>query len=359
MASALLSAGALPVFDNAGLVWALNYALTDWKFAAAKNARAFDAWDAKNRHLERGLPKDHLDGRSEVLGGPTKGLDEENPDNPNNRFWAVLREAYGGEEIGGFKGKQKYGAVNVIKRLYPRVWMQKTLGVRPPRFESIQDIAHAIDREETDAPLGNEPTYYAILCMDGDDLGQWVSGAKTPRILEVLAGSAADEQSPKSYFKKHWQPAKAGGTQADVVRRPLTPGFHAALSEILSNFSLYCVAQVVEGNFDPDEKRFKGGFDGQLLYSGGDDALAFVPADKALDCAFALQCAFRGEVPPEAPRRVREVLEGLFEFPAPGFVCCKEHASTQEHHRPNWPLMVMGPEATALRELLSEMYGEF
>src|SRR5207245_11410812 len=26
---------------------------------------------------------------------------------------------------------------------------------------------------------------------------------------------------------------------------------------------------------------------------------------------------------------------------------CKEHASPEEHHRPNWPLMVMRPEATA------------
>src|SRR5207247_8209215 len=111
--------------------------------------------------------------------------------------------------------------------------MGKTPGVRPPRFESVQDIANAIDREETDAPVEKEPTYYAIVRMDGDDLGQWVSGAKTPRLLNVLAGSEADEKSPKGYFKKHWQSAKAGGLQAAAVRRPLTPGFHAALSEAL------------------------------------------------------------------------------------------------------------------------------
>jgi CRISPR/Cas system-associated protein Cas10 (large subunit of type III CRISPR-Cas system) len=173
--------------------------------------------------------------------------------------------------------------------------------------------------------------------MDGDDLGQWVSGAKTPPLLKVLAGAEADENSPKGYFKKHWQPAKAGGLRADAVHRPLTPGFHAALSEALGNFSLYCAAQVV------------GQFDGQLLYSGGDDVLAMVQAEKALDCAFALQCAFRGELPADAPHGVRLVLEDLFEFypDSPGFIRCKHSAGKQEHLRPSWPLMVMGPCATA------------
>lgn len=339
-----LPSGGLPVFDNGGLVWALNYALTDWKFAAAKNARAFDAWDATNRQLERGVTKDHLDGRSEVLGGPAKGLDEANPDNPNNRFWAVLREAYGGEERGGFKGKQKYGAVNVIKRLYPEVWMKNALDCEAPRFESVIDIA--IAHEEGEPGRENEPTYYAVLCMDGDDLGQWVNGTQTSPLLNVLAGTGADEKSPNGYFKKHWRSVKAGGIQADAVRRPLTPGFHAALSEALGNFSLYCAGQVVKA------------FNGQLLYSGGDDVLAMLPAETALECAQALQLTFRG-LDPEKPeanasRYVQHVLkwkrdnpEGLFEFPADGFVTCKQAAGEGEHLRPNWPLMVMGPQATA------------
>jgi len=334
-----LPAGSPPVFDNAGLVWALNYALTDWKFAAAKNARAFTNWNSSKPPLERGVQKDNLDGRNEVLGGPTKDLDAKNTENPNDRFWDALRKAYGGEERGGFKGKQKYGALNVIKRLYPGVWMEKALGVRPPGFKSVQRIADAIDREETDVPDDKEPTYYAVLYMDGDDLGQWVSGARTPILFNVLAGTEADEASPKGYFKKHWRPAKAGGLQADAVHRPLTPGFHAALSEALGNFSLYCARQVVEA------------FQGQLLYSGGDEVLAMLPADRALECAQALQLTFRG-VDPEKPeanasRGVQRAMQGLFEFHATGFITCKQATGGGEHLRPNWPLMVMGEEATA------------
>ena len=344
-----LPAGTLPVFDNPGLVWALNYALADWKFSAAKNARSFESWDGKNSHLKRCVPKDHLDGRNEVIGGPTKGLDEGHPDNPNHRFWAALRDAYGGEERGGFKGSQKYGAVNVIKRLYPRVWMEQALKVSPPRFDSVSriaGIANAIDREENETPADKEPVYYAILCMDGDDLGQWVGGAKTPALMKVLAGTEGDERSPKGYFKKYWQPHKAGGVQAEQVRRPLTPGFHAALSEALGNFSLYCAGQVVEA------------FEGQLLYAGGDDVRAMLPAENALDCAQALQLVFRGLDPEDAKAsaslKVQTILKwkpenrgGLFEFPAGGFVVCKQHSGRAEHLRPNWPLMVMGPQATA------------
>ncbi|MBI4657929.1 MAG: type III-B CRISPR-associated protein Cas10/Cmr2 [Verrucomicrobia bacterium] len=334
-----LALGAMPVFDNAGLVWALNYALTDWKFAAAKNARAFATWDGANRQLERGVPKDHLDGRSEVLGGPTQGLAEDNPDNPNNRFWAVLREAYGGEERGKFKGKQKYGALNVIKRL-SNLWMMKILKCMPPEFESVIDVA--IAREEGEAAKEKEPTYYAVLAMDGDDMGQWVSGVKAPPLLTSLAGDESDEKSPKGYFKKYWDTSNSAGLPPfKSVRRVLTPGFHVALSEALSNFGLYCVKSIVEH----DE------FHGRLLFSGGDDVLAMLPAETALDCAQALTLAFRGdkkaiESLPE-DNRVRRVLLNLFEFPTPGFVCCQEHASSEEHHRPNWPLMVMGPESTA------------
>jgi hypothetical protein len=38
-------------------------------------------------------------------------------------------------------------------------------------------------------------------------------------------------------------------------------------------------------------------YSGRLIYAGGDDVLALLPADAALDCATALRKAFRGEAP--------------------------------------------------------------
>lgn len=303
-----------PVIDNPGFAWALHCATAEWKFAAVKNARSFDQWSG-----DQGVEKDHLDGRNEVLGGAE-----------HDAFWAAMRsEAWGeGTPSNLFKGSQEYGALTTIKRLYPFVWLTKSdaLDSDAPRFESVQDIANAIDSEE------ESNKYYAILCLDGDDMGQWVGGTKTPLLKEVLSGSENDPDTPLGYFNEHW------GKGWDQARVPTTPSFHAALSESLSNFSLYCARQIVEA------------FGGQLIYAGGDDVLAMLPAERAVDCADALQIVFRGIDPSRSgrsPLLVQKTLSEFFEFPAEGFIRCLKGTGIGEHCRPNWPLMVPGPKATA------------
>lgn len=309
-----LEAGEKPVIENPGFVWALHYAATEWRFAAVKNAREFMPWGS-----HQGVEKDHLDGRNEVLGGVR-----------HDAFWEAMRGAQWSDRTPGqiFKGKQEYGALTTIKRLFPYVWMRQALDSPPPGFESVQDIAEAIESENERDDL---PKYYAILAMDGDDMGKWVSGTKTPPWKDVLSGREDDPKSPLGYFKDKW------GTGWEDVRVPLTPSFHAALSEALGNFSLYCARQIVEA------------FDGQLIYAGGDDVLAMLPAPQAVNCAIALQTVFRGlnPVTTGAPIVVQEKLSTLFGFPAPGFILCKQGAGKGDHCRPNWPLMVMGPKSTA------------
>ncbi|HPY31641.1 MAG TPA: type III-B CRISPR-associated protein Cas10/Cmr2 [Verrucomicrobiota bacterium] len=322
---------------NDAFAWSLHYATTDWKFAATKNARGFASWPVL-RPDEKSPPKDHLNGRDEVLGGDIKG------------FWDALRVACGGADKGDFKGRQLYGAISVVKRLWPRAYLSEKLQWKQwkPDFESVQDIA-VIERD-LDALPGESLRscgYYAVLCMDGDDMGQWVGGIKTPLLKKVLAGKAWDYFKNGKAGKGGWKPLGGEGEadlppKAEAVRRPLSPSFHAALSEAISNFGLYCAGQIVEK------------FSGQMLFAGGDDVLAMLPAAKALECAFALQCAFQGYLPDDAPCSVRTALQwspdnpsGLFEFPAYGFVTCKHGAGKSERLRPNWPLMVPGREATA------------
>lgn len=319
-----LPEGELPFIKNKGFYWALHYAATEWRFSAVKNARATAAWAplTKLNDPERKVEKDHLDGRSEVLGGEG-----------HNAFWRAMREATWGDDDTSkgatlFKGSQEYGALTTIKRLYPHVWMKQALDTQVPRFESVQDIAEGI---EADSELPNGPKYYAILAMDGDSMGEWVSGSRTPPWKHILSGDAEDEKTPLGYFATHW------GKGWEEVRSPLTPSFHASLSEALGNFSLYCAGQIVKA------------FDGQLIYAGGDDVLAMLPAAKAVDCAIALQLVFRGKNPAtnSAPQSVQEAIAPLFDFPAEGFIQCKQGIGKGDHCRPNWPLMVMGPKATA------------
>ena len=306
--------------SNAGFAWALHFAATDWKFAACKNAREFAPWQPAGQMDSDGVPKDHLDGKNEVLGGAE-----------HERFWEVLRQKCPRQ----FKGSQLYGAMSVIKRLWPDQYLKEALDLdrAKPVFQPVNVIAQIDDA--IDAQGDEAETYYAVIAMDGDDMGQWVSGVKAAPLVNSLAEKA------QTYFRTHWPKGAEGLPSADEVPRPLSPGYHAALSEALANFSLYCTRPIIEE------------FGGQLIYAGGDDVLAMVPASTALDCAQALQLAFRGIRPEDndahAAASVKRVLNHLFDYSrhTDGFLTLRRDVGRAEHLKPNWPLMVMGPLATA------------
>ncbi|MCX8108819.1 MAG: type III-B CRISPR-associated protein Cas10/Cmr2 [Verrucomicrobiae bacterium] len=334
--------------SNSAFAWALHFAMTEWKLHAHKKARAFRQWAEPTTWQNRRVPKDHLDGKNEVLGGAD-----------HERFWTILRNhPLLGEKTTDhpdaerhFTGAQCYGALSVVKRLWLRTYLSArkdsnsgffdfdAASEARKNFRSVVEISSGRsdpifhgESDEVIEKLKPEESYYAVLVMDGDDMGQWLSGAKAAPLINSLANEAAD------YFKKHWPNKNGGLPAADKVTRPISPGYHAALADALSTFSLYCAGPIVRA------------FGGQLIYCGGDDLLALLPARTAIECAHALQLAFRG-IDPQSPDAhasptVKKVLLGLFEFPAPGFVLCKTDAGSKSSLKPNWPLLVMGPLAT-------------
>jgi CRISPR-associated protein Cmr2 len=114
------------------------------------------------------------------------------------------------------------------------------------------------------------PAYYAVLMLDGADMGRWLRGEKSPRVSEIL------HPQLNEYFQK--LPAAAAGLNA---RRPVGPALHGAISEALANFALHFVPEIV------DRHR------GSLIYAGGDDVLALLPTKAALGCAAELSDTFR------------------------------------------------------------------
>jgi CRISPR-associated protein Cmr2 len=206
-------------------------------------------------------------------------------------------------------------AISLVKRFSSRVFFKKRLGLKStPDFEDTATIAARIwlkmagidpnayepwngqwlhwpkrDLELDDAapePLwkkivalrgtGNGkapvPTYYAILMLDGDHMGRWLSGEKAPRIREIIHPKMA------AYFD-------ALGQEASAVleeKRPVGPAMHAAISQALANFAIHAVPEIVSRH------------QGTLIYSGGDDVLALLPLDTALTCAREIQAAFQG-----------------------------------------------------------------
>ncbi|MCY4674689.1 MAG: type III-B CRISPR-associated protein Cas10/Cmr2 [Bacteroidetes bacterium] len=117
---------------------------------------------------------------------------------------------------------------------------------------------------------GSPPSYYAILAMDADDMGLWLKGEKAPYVKEII------HPKLREYFKQR----NAEGLEA---KRPVGPALHGAISEALNNFASFSAPSIVEDHC------------GTLIYSGGDDVLALLPARSAIRCALALRKAFCGQ----------------------------------------------------------------
>lgn len=222
--------------------WGANFAEVSLRLAARRNTRDFAAFTTDDH--QDGTPKDMLTGKEEVIG--------------DEAFWRKKQDLFKENE-------GPYGALNIIKRLWCSPddgYLVKALGIPVSRFRSFLHF-------DSTPELAGKDGYFAILAMDGDEMGKWISGEKTPGFLEQL------RENTRAYFER------LGVTPE--LRRQVTPGYHLQFSEALANFASKLAGGIVE----------KHG--GCLIYAGGDDVLAALPAKNALDCAETLRNAFCGE----------------------------------------------------------------
>ena len=228
-----------------GLFWSLHMELLEAKLAARRNTRSFAAWHGAS------APKDSLTGKEECIG--------------DESFYKALRE--NAETKSFFPSAHVYGAPMLVKRL----WCAPELGISylPDRIEvkdrRVSEGLHGISPDDLSA--ASDDPYVSVLAMDGDEMGKWLSGEKL--------GSLAERLSPKARAFIEGLP---GGTD---LPRLLTPSFHQQFSEALSAFALHEAGRVVKTH------------GGDLIYAGGDDVLALLPAKRAAECAKALRDAFR------------------------------------------------------------------
>lgn len=232
--------------NNEGVFWSAHYALLNAKLAARRNTRDFSQTASASN--QESVAKDSLSGKEECIG------DED--------FWDRLTET---SLFNKAKG-HRYGAMNLIKRLWCAVGeipylpfalgLDKGVVATALSFDSVERVAHA-DKADT---------YVAVLALDGDHMGKWASGENLLGLRTHLA--------PKS--REYLDTCRDS-----EVPRLLTPSYHLQFSEALSAFSINKARSLVESFF------------GELIYSGGDDVLAIVPAKKAIACAQAIRKAFR------------------------------------------------------------------
>lgn len=297
--------------------WVANYELICHRFDARRQTRDFTAWTSQSNFRLRN--KDAFSGREDSFGGVWNQTEK-------NWFkWASedkkLRTL--------FRSEEPLGAANLIKRVWHRAYLKVVHRLRQSdaalAFESVPAVAaaewrvkalaaaqepasaHAIlafehhldcarrylpfrldaHRKQRDlsglegsifhesvwrkqlkdhpagadelrkglaalrdlqksTKLGSPSSYYAVMAMDGDSMGKWIGGEMT--------GQASKE-------------------------------FHLLFSEALSTFGVGEARRIVE------QAHY-----GSLIYSGGDDVLAMLPAERVISCAKALSEAFQAAV---------------------------------------------------------------
>jgi hypothetical protein len=288
--------------NNIGTAWPLLVALNAWSLDATRKTHPFPAWldatpNASPQSAATHNTKDVLNGREEMItGGNAQNLNDD-----------LTRDAcpffkHEGDEV---------GATTLIKRLWHHAYL-----CRHPRWKGVFDsaafsmpntrsIANSnpwandsddnLDNADPDASGGK---YFAILAFDGDNIGRWVSGEKLPPLKTQLADYTENDvrKGALAYFESipAFKPLLDGP-------RPLNPACHLQFSESLSNFALLAVPRIIAVH------------DGRLLYAGGDDVLAMLPATTVLDCADDLQRAFRG-ISPYKDCGIRQIAPGFLGF---------------------------------------------
>jgi CRISPR-associated protein Cmr2 len=282
-------AGPKEKLNNLGLGWSVILALNSWQLDAVRQTRAFPAANIGGWQVGTFSNKDALTGREEAVAGGDQ--------------WFAACQHLGEFWPKRFKKPHWLGAPTLIKRMWDIAYLKPEWGLPVQKSPNTRGIAahdpfasdERFNDEEQSDDVENQPPsekYFAVLAFDGDEIGKWISGEKTPPFATQLADYTDHEgnvrQGALEYFQRDSDPDGKGTLKkrfADFVKsqRPLSPSYHLQFSEALSNFALLCARPIVEA------------FDGRLIYAGGDDVVALLPADTALACARALRMAFQGD----------------------------------------------------------------
>jgi len=134
---------------------------------------------------------------------------------------------------------------------------------------AAEDALQALRREARPA---RPSAFYAILIADGDRMGRWVSGDQHHVTMGALLNPALRADLER----------RAGWGEVLAERRLFSASAHAALGSILRDFGRWSVPRAVEEDAD-----------GRVVYAGGDDVLALLPARQAVGVLGVLRRWYR------------------------------------------------------------------
>ncbi|HTI68617.1 MAG TPA: type III-B CRISPR-associated protein Cas10/Cmr2 [Candidatus Limnocylindria bacterium] len=120
--------------------------------------------------------------------------------------------------------------------------------------ESAAKGLEALEALRKSIGFGQPSSYYAVLAMDGDGMGRWLSGERL-----------RNQETPGE----------------------LTQDYHKAISSSLAETAVEkkeALRGLIEDPMELGEAQLHP-FQGKLIYAGADDVLAILPADHAIECA--------------------------------------------------------------------------
>lgn len=133
-------------------------------------------------------------------------------------------------------------------------------------------------------PCDKPEAYYALILLDGDKMGAWISGGREAHQLPTR-----DTFHPQIRTHLGARFNRKELTDYLAAARAVSPSRHMAISSALNGFALTLAQDIVEN-------RCKG----KLLYAGGDDVMALVAVDDLLACLTLLRAAYGGLPVPDA-----------------------------------------------------------
>lgn len=160
--------------------------------------------------------------------------------------------------------KDRDGLAGRFARVAGEILLAHPREDREPDDEPVPDelvrAAARLRREARQAGIAPPRPYLAALVLDGDEMGKWLGGAHALPLGRYLTRQAQEQ------LREILRPHRLEGLLE--TRWPMTPALHAALSEACGVFSQRTARRTVEAEDTL----------GVLIYAGGDDVLALVPA---------------------------------------------------------------------------------
>ncbi|MEJ5300474.1 MAG: type III-B CRISPR-associated protein Cas10/Cmr2 [Thermodesulforhabdaceae bacterium] len=157
-------------------------------------------------------------------------------------------------------------------------------------IETVDDVKtkrvlEIIQKASEDDPVHNVDRYYALLVMDGDNMGKLLAGGFSSEWRDVFHPEIVKRLEAKrisKIYQSFWHEIVRKEENKTLMdeNRMLSPSVHGAISQALSEYALNTVPRIVKKH------------SGWLIYAGGDDVCAVFPVSTAVRAARELAEAY-------------------------------------------------------------------